>query len=460
MSKSRWLATWLCLAFCLSMVEGKSKTSEELAKLGVSGEAVRKEAAGILDWIIAVRRELHRNPELQYGLSETSKIVRNALDEIGVPYKFPVAETGVVGTIGTGEEPVVALRSDMDALPIVEVDFEDTAPFKSKTEGRMHACGHDGHMAMLLGAAKILKQHEKDIKGTVRLIFQPAEEGGAGAFMMSQEGVLQSPPVQKVFGMHVWPWLPSGSVAALKGPVFAAAGRFEVIVHGEGGHAACGIGVGVVDPILAASAIVTALQSIVARDVAPVDQGVVSVTKMHAGEAFNVIPPSVTMGGTLRAFKKETYATIERRAREIMEGVAKAHGCWVQMTFTTFDEECINKREGPFGSMCTYPPTVNDAAMAEMVQGVAAELVGDAMVMDADPTMGGEDFAYFAERAQGALVYLGIGNETKGTTEGLHSPRFKLDEQVLDSGAALHAMVALQSLSELSGLSSSGAKEL
>mmetsp|Transcript_78942 Transcript_78942/g.118656 ORF Transcript_78942/g.118656 Transcript_78942/m.118656 type:complete len:463 (+) Transcript_78942:19-1407(+) len=443
----------LCLfSGLLPVVDGKASQFDELSKLGVSGEELRKEAAGILDWIVTVRRELHSNPELQYGLDETSKIVRRVLDEIGVPYKYPIAKSGIVGTIGTGAEPVVALRSDMDALPIFEPDFDDTAPFKSKTEGRMHACGHDAHMAMLLGAAKILKGHESKLKGTVRLIFQPAEEGGAGAFMMAQEGVLLSPPVQKVFGMHVWPWLPTGSFAALAGPVFAAAGRFEVVVHGEGGHAACGIGVGVVDPILAASSIVTTLQSIVARDVAPVDQAVVSITRMHAGEAFNVVPPSVTLGGTLRAFRKDTYAKIERRAREIMTGIAMAHGCTVEMVFTTFDEACLQEKDSPFGSMCTYPPTVNDPSYAGMIQDLAVELVGSDMVKEAQPTMGGEDFSYFAERVPGVMLYLGIGNETKGTTEGLHSPNFRLDETAMDRGAAMHAMVALQSLSELSGL--------
>jgi metal-dependent amidase/aminoacylase/carboxypeptidase family protein len=245
-------------------------------------------------WIVAVRRRLHRTPELMYDLTETAGIVREVLDELGIPYKYPIASHGIVATIGSGKQPVIALRSDMDALPVNEVALDGTDDFVSQRPGKMHACGHDAHMAMLLGAAKLLKARDKALTGTVQLVFQPAEEGGAGGLAMLLEGVSDSTDkVKRMFGMHVWPWLPTGSFGMKSGPIMAGAGTFEVVIKGKGGHAAAGIGMGVVDPTVAAAAAISSLQSIVARDVAPDDQAVISVTMIHGGNAYNVVPDQV-----------------------------------------------------------------------------------------------------------------------------------------------------------------------
>lgn len=273
-----------------------SELAGELEALGLSSESIKVEATALAEWIVAVRRRLHKTPELMYDLAETASIVREVLDELGVPYRYPIASHGIVATIGSGKQPVIALRSDMDALPVHEVAMDGTDDFVSERPGKMHACGHDAHMAMLLGAAKLLKSREKALTGTVQLVFQPAEEGGAGGLAMLLEGVSDSTEkVKRMFGMHVWPWLPTGSFGMKSGPLMAGAGTFEVVIKGKGGHAAAGVGMGVVDPTVAAAAAVSSLQSIVARDVAPDDQAVVSVTMIHGGNAYNVVPDQVCL---------------------------------------------------------------------------------------------------------------------------------------------------------------------
>ena len=273
-----------------------SELAGELEALGLSSESIKVEATALAEWIVAVRRRLHKTPELMYDLAETASIVREVLDELGVPYRYPIASHGIVATIGSGKQPVIALRSDMDALPVNEVAMDGTDDFVSERPGKMHACGHDAHMAMLLGAAKLLKSREKALTGTVQLVFQPAEEGGAGGLAMLLEGVSDSTEkVKRMFGMHVWPWLPTGSFGMKSGPLMAGAGTFEVVIKGKGGHAAAGVGMGVVDPTVAAAAAVSSLQSIVARDVAPGDQAVVSVTMIHGGNAYNVVPDQVRL---------------------------------------------------------------------------------------------------------------------------------------------------------------------
>jgi IAA-amino acid hydrolase len=366
---------------------------------------------------------LHMYPEILYEEVRTGEVVRQVLDELEVPYEFPVAETGIVATIGTGSAPCVALRADMDALPIQE---ETELEFRSRIPDRMHACGHDCHTAMLLGAARLLKARESSLRGTVKLIFQPAEEGGAGAKLMCEEGALSSPRVDRIFGLHVWPYIPTGMIGARAGAFMAAAGMIEIVVIGKGGHAA--FPHMAVDPIATAAKIVTELQTIVSREVDPLEAAVLTVAAIHGGEAFNVIPPEVRMLGTIRSLTIEGLRFLQQRAREIATQVASANRCEAVVTFPGND----------------YPATVNDAGCWNDVRSLGAEMLGEAAVLELAPVMGGEDFAFYGTHARACFVALGIRNEDLGATFSVHHPRFVVDENALPIGSALHAAYALR----------------
>ncbi|KAL4444571.1 hypothetical protein ABPG77_002388 [Micractinium sp. CCAP 211/92] len=385
-----------------------------------------RQAASIDDWLISTRRTLHAYPELMFQEQNTSATIRRTLDELGIPYKFPVARTGLVATLGSGE-PVVALRADMDALPILE---EGDAPFASTKPGIMHACGHDAHVTMLLGAARLLKGMEARLKGTVRLLFQPAEEGGAGGDLMVKEGALES--VKAAFGMHVWPMLPTATVASRPGTILAGAIQFEATVRGRGGHAA--MPHLTVDPVVAAAAGVGALQALMARETSPFDSAVVSVTRLQAGEGFNVIPDQVKLGGTVRANTDEVMTRLRRRVEETLAGAAAAHGCTVEVDWM--------EDRHPY-----YPPTRNDPEAYKFAMDVASRLVPNpAQVTETEGTMAGEDFAFIGRAVPSAFIFLGIRNDTAGSVHGLHTPRFTLDEGVLKLGAALHTALASEYL--------------
>ena len=379
------------------------------------------------DWIVDIRRQLHRHPELMYEEVRTSQLVCDTLTELGIPFERGIAETGVVATLGTGESPCVALRADMDALPIQE---QADVSFRSEVNGKMHACGHDCHTAMLLGAAKLLSERQSELHGTVKLLFQPAEEGGAGGMKMRNAGVLDAPHVERIFGLHVWPPLPTGTIGSRPGTFLAAAGEIDITIRGDGGHAAkphlC------IDPVVTSAKVITELQSIISRELDPLDSGVISITTIHGGEAYNVIPPEVQLRGTIRALTMDRFRWLQERAKTVITHIAAANGCEADVTFPGND----------------YPPTVNDAAVWDSVQNFAGEMLGRDAVQEVPATMGGEDFAFYTEEVPGCFVALGIRNEELGCTFGVHHPCFKVDEAALPIGAALHTAFALQALGQ------------
>ena len=389
---------------------------------------IKDESMSISDWIISIRRELHEHPELMYEEFKTSKLIRRELDKLEISYKHPIAETGVLASIGNGNGPCVALRADMDALPIHE---ETDVSFKSKIDGKMHACGHDCHVSMLLGAARLLKGKEDQINGTVKLLFQPAEEGGAGGKLMREEGALKNPAVERIFGLHVWPQMPSGQIGSREGTFLAATSSLSLTVKGVGGHAA--VPQLTKDPVLTSARIITNLQSIISRELDPLDSGVVSITVINGGNASNVIPSEVNVKGTLRSLTMDGLKELQKRVKEIAEGIAQTHGCEAIVEYVGND----------------YPPTVNDSDMWKFAKEIGIELLGDENVSDLDAVMGGEDFAYYTEKVKGCFVVLGMNNPDIDATYSVHHPMFKADEDALHIGTALHTIFALKSLEEL-----------
>ena len=389
---------------------------------------VKEESKTISDWIVKIRRELHEYPELMYEEFRTSELIRRELDKLDIQYKHPIAETGVLASIGNGKGPCVALRADMDALPIHE---ETDVPFKSKIDGKMHACGHDCHVSMLLGAAKLLKDKESQINGTIKLLFQPAEEGGAGGKLMREEGALENPEVERIFGLHVWPQMPSGQIGSREGTFLAATSSLSLTVKGVGGHAA--VPQLTKDPVLTSARIITNLQSIISRELDPLESGVVSITVINGGNASNVIPSEVKVKGTLRSLTMDGLKELQKRVKEIAEGIAQTHGCEAIVDYPGND----------------YPPTVNDNEMWEFAKGVGIEMLGEENVSDLDAVMGGEDFAYYTEKVKGCFVVLGMNNPEIDATYSVHHPMFKADEDALHIGTALHTIFALKSLEEL-----------
>jgi len=439
----------LCVIICLtSPLPAIGSSLDPSAFSAIAPDNLISEIASLQNWTTTHRRALHQMPELLFELHETSAYVQAVLASLSIPFTLCARGVGIVADIGTGRAPCVALRADMDALPISETADVD---FKSQRSGKMHACGHDSHTAMLLAAARILKSHESSLRGTVRLLFQPAEEGGAGGLVMLKEGVLSRPPqVQMVYGQHIWPTLPSGIIASRSGAIFAAAGFFTVTLNGGGGHAA--MPHNTKDTVLAVAHCVSMLQSIVSRSIDPVKEGgVVSVTKISGGNAYNVIPASASFGGTIRALSQEQYTRMEERLRSIVNGVAQASGLTATVRLSSFDDACTDNEEfkGELPGACTYPPMVNNAAAWQLAQSVAAGIVGAERVQEADATMGGEDFGYFMRNTPGVFVLIGSGNEQLGTTHGVHTPLFKLDETVMSTGTAMHVLFAKAALQQL-----------
>jgi amidohydrolase len=371
---------------------------------------------GEQDELVAMRRDLHRHPELRYEEFRTSAIAARRLADLGYAVTSGIAGTGVVGILeGAGPGPCVLLRADMDALPVQEAN---THEYRSTRPGVMHACGHDAHVAIGLGTARRMAATRDAWRGTIKYVFQPAEEGGMGAKKMIEAGLLESPRVDAAFGLHVWNDIPCGALSVSEGPVMASVDEFFITIRGQGGHAARPHQA--IDPVVCAAHLITALQTIVSRTASPFENLVISVTQLDGGTSFNVIPETVELRGTVRTFGGRVFDQAPERLTAIARGVALALGCEAEVRY---------ERQSP--------PLVNDRAMTEQMRVAADDIFGAANVSSGLRTMGGEDFAFIAERIPSCFAFLGIRNEAKGIATALHSPRFDLDEDALLPGVAL-----------------------
>jgi len=389
------------------------------------------QALELFPYTQTLRRDFHMHPELGFNEIRTGGIVAKELEALGLEVTKGVGKTGVVGLLeGAKPGPTLLIRFDMDALPIVE---ETGAEYASLNAGVMHACGHDGHTAVGLTVAKMLNAHRNQLAGTVKFVFQPAEEtlgegGLGGAEMMIRDGVLDTPKPDYALSLHLWNEKPLGWLGVAGGPVMAGADEFRVRLIGKGGHGA--IPQSTIDPIVAAAHLVTALQSIVARNVGPMETAVVTVATIHAGTAFNVIPPDAELRGTIRTFNPGVREKTVRRFEEITRGVAAAMGCQLDMEV---------KR--------VTPAVINDAEAAERVQQAARTVLPESdLDMSGFVTMGAEDMAYMLERVPGCYFFVGSANAAKGHDYGHHHPKFDVDEDALPRAAALMAAAAVNFL--------------
>ena len=375
---------------------------------------IRSEIKDIEKNIIGWRRDFHQYPELGFDEHRTSKIIGEALKEMGLAPQMNVGKTGVTADLTFGEGPTIALRADMDALPMQEASGLD---FSSKHDGVMHACGHDGHMAMLLGAAKVLTQNGDSFNGTVRFIFQPAEEGAGGARYMIEDGCLDG--VDEIYGIHVWNYQPVGEVGITDGPVLAAADMFEINIKGIGGHGAAPQGT--VDAVVVSSHLVQALQTIVSRNTNPLESTVVTIGTINGGHNFNIIADEVTLSGTARAYTEENRNLIKTRMAEIIDGVAKTFGAGI-----SFDYE-----DG-------YPPTINHTDPTNKVLKAAERVVGEKAGMPY-LSMGGEDFSYYLQKIPGCFFFVGSApNDQKLFETPHHCSHFTMDERALLVGPSIY----------------------
>nr|WP_295941879.1 M20 aminoacylase family protein [uncultured Acidovorax sp.] len=385
--------------------------------------------------IAAVRRDIHAHPELCFEEVRTADVVAQKLTEWGIPIHRGLGKTGVVGIVkgrdGGANGRAIGLRADMDALPMQEFN---TFAHASKHQGKMHACGHDGHVAMLLAAAQHFAKH-RNFDGTVYLIFQPAEEGGGGARVMIEDGLFEQFPMEAVYGMHNWPGMPVGTFAVSPGPVMASTSEFKITIRGKGGHAALphtGI-----DPVPIACGMVQTFQTIISRNKKPVDAGVISVTMIHAGEATNVVPDSVELQGTVRTFTTEVTDLIEKRMRQIAEHHCAAHDATCEFEFVR-----------------NYPPTVNSAPEAEFARKVMAGIVGEANVLVQEPTMGAEDFAFMLQAKPGAYCFIANGDGAHremghgGGPCTLHNPSYDFNDDLIPLGATYWVKLAEEWLAQ------------
>ncbi len=383
----------------------------------------RSQANALRDSMIARRRDFHQHPELSFQEVRTAGIVAQTLSELGLEVRTGVGKTGVIGLLeGDHEGPTVLVRCDMDALPVQE---ENDVEYRSQTPQVMHACGHDGHTAVALAVAEMLSQHRDKLAGSVKFVFQPAEEIGKGAMAMIDDGALIDPVPQVSLGLHLWNELPVGKVAVVPGPLLAGVGIFDLIVKGKGGHAA--MPQYTIDPVLTLAHILTTLQSVVSRNVPPIETAVISATKIRAGDAYNVIPERVECSGTIRTFRNEIFDLVVERFHKIVDGVAASMGCEAQLVIQSMT-----------------PPVINDVAIAQRMKAVFEEAAPDFTYTDNFRSMVGEDMSCFLDRIPGLFLMVGSANHERGLDYAHHHPRFDFDEDSMVIGAALLATAAAE----------------
>ncbi len=374
--------------------------------------------------LIATRRDLHQYPELGYKEKRTCKKVADRLEELGFEVRRDVAKTGVIG-LWRGEVPegekatTIAFRADLDALPLEELSDHD---YMSRNPGVMHACGHDGHTAILLAFARWLSERKEKLPGHVKLLFQPAEEGLGGAEPMIRQGALRDPDVNCIFGLHLWNPLPVGTIGVRPGPMMASADEFTVTVKGRGGHGA--IPQQAVDAVVVASHIVTLLQTIVSRSIDPLKPAVITVGKLQAGSAHNIIAETATLVGTARAFDTDVRSAIPELIQRTANGVARAMGAEIDFDWRP-----------------QYPPTINDGRVTSFAKRISKELVGPENVLRPDPSMGAEDMSFYLNAVPGCFIFLGSSNKEKGLDKPHHNPYFNFDEDAMPIGVALFARI-------------------
>jgi len=381
----------------------------------------RSQAESLREQLVAWRRDFHMHPEIGFQEHRSAGIIAERLRELGYQVQTGVAQTGVVGLLeGKQPGPVVMARFDMDALPITE---ENETSYVSQNPGVMHGCGHDGHMAIGLGVAALMAQLRGEMTGVLKLVFQPGEEGMNGAEVMVQEGVLENPRPDVALITHVWNDKPLGIIDVTPGAVMAAGDKWKCVVKGKGGHGA--MPHQTVDPIVAAAQIVTVLQTVVSRNVSPLEAAVVTVGAIQGGDAFNVIPPTVVMEGTMRTYSPQVRETVLRRMREVIEGVAAVCGATAELEIIPLT-----------------PALVNDAEVAEVVRAAAEAVIGPENVSSGERTMGSEDAAFFLQEIPGCYFFTGSANAERGLDAPHHNPRFDFDEDALSLGLAvmMHAL--------------------
>ncbi|MBK8134662.1 MAG: amidohydrolase [Chloroflexi bacterium] len=378
----------------------------------------KTEAEQLRDEMVAMRRDFHQHPETAFEEIRTSAIVAEKLTQLGLEVQTGIGKTGVVAVLdGAADGPTILVRADMDALPINEANKTD---YISQTANKMHACGHDGHTAIGLAVAKMLTKHRNEIKGRVKFVFQPAEEIGRGAMAMIKDGALLDPKPDVSVGLHLWNTLPLGVLGVADGPTMAGSSTWNAKLTGRGGHgAAPHVSI---DPVVCAAHIITALQTIVSRNVDPADTAVVSVTQVHAGDTHNVIPQTAYLEGTMRAFKIDVRDLVTTRMEAIIKGVAASLGCEAEFTMTH-----------------VTIPLVNNPDVGARLRPRFAEMVGEENLNYDARTMGGEDMAYFMDSIPGMYFFVGSANQERGLNFGHHHPRFDFDEDALPLGAALLA---------------------